>query len=349
MRDRLEVIEVSGYTVDEKVTIADRHLWDKEHHRHGLASGEAVLAPEVIEHIITNYTWEAGCRDLSRRLGDLARGRAMAKAEEREKPLSITRDEVKAILGPPTRRDEDKREKEGPLGVVTGLAWTAAGGDIMFVEAVAMPGKGHLTLTGQLGDVMKESAQAAVCYVRSRARDWYLYDNWFKENDIHIHIPHGAIPKDGPSAGVTLATAIVSLVSGQKVKPDVAMTGEITLRGLVLPIGGLKEKLLAAKRAGLSAVLIPKGNLGDLQQLSPSVTQGLTIIPVSTLDDVLEQVLMCPEGLFGAEAMPPLGPENPINAWTEALRYREAKLALKHMPLPDRDTLKPETSNFNVA
>ncbi|MDR1677310.1 MAG: endopeptidase La, partial [Deltaproteobacteria bacterium] len=199
LRDRLEIIEVNGYTLDEKVTIAERHLWPKELVRHGLKPGDVEIAAGEIEHLVVNYTWEAGCRDLSRKLGAVVRSRAMAKAENLERPLSVSKDELKTVLGPPCRRQEDKREKDPQIGVVTGLAWTAAGGDIMFVEAVAMPGKGNLSLTGQLGEVMKESALAGLCYVRSRARDWFLYDGWFKENDIHIHLPHGAIPKDGPS------------------------------------------------------------------------------------------------------------------------------------------------------
>ncbi|MDR2367645.1 MAG: endopeptidase La [Deltaproteobacteria bacterium] len=347
LRDRLEIIEVTGYAVEEKIDIAQRHLWSKELERNGLSADEARIGPEEIQRLITGYTWEAGCRDLSRKLGALARGRAMAKAEGLEKPLDVNQDEIKTVLGPPTRRPEDKREKDPQIGVVTGLAWTAAGGDIMFVEAVAMPGKGNLSLTGQLGDVMKESAQAALCLVRSRARDWFLRESWFKENDVHIHLPHGAIPKDGPSAGVSLTTAIVSLISGQKVRPDVAMTGEITLRGLVLPIGGVKEKLLAAKRAGITTVLIPEANLAEVQQLSPSVTQGLRIQTVANMDDVLERALTAPDGLFvpGAYEPPSLNGDT-IDAWTAALKHREATLKTKILP---RDEARPEPSKLNVA
>jgi ATP-dependent Lon protease len=220
----------------------------------------------------------------------------------------------------------------------------------MFVEAVAMPGKGNLSLTGQLGEVMKESAQAAICYVRSRARDWFLYDGWFRENDVHIHLPHGAIPKDGPSAGVSLATAIVSLISGQKVRPEVAMTGEITLRGLVLPIGGVKEKLLAAKRAGLTTVLIPEGNLVDLQQLNPAVTDCLKIVPVSTMDEVLEQALLPPEGLFESEVYNlSSSAEKPLTAWTAALKFRASKLSTRIVPLNGTTSVQTESSNLNAA
>jgi ATP-dependent Lon protease len=351
LRDRLEIIELTGYAVEEKINIAQRHLWPKELIRHGLTTDDALIGSGEIQHLIVGYTWEAGCRDLSRKLGALARSRAMAKAEGLVKPLAISLTEINSVLGPPTKRPEDKREKNAQIGVVTGLAWTAAGGDIMFIEAVAMPGKGQLSLTGQLGDVMKESAQAALCHVRSRARDWFLADGWFKENDVHIHLPHGAIPKDGPSAGVSLATAIVSLISGQKVRPDVAMTGEITLRGLVLPIGGVKEKLLAAKRAGITTVLIPEGNLAEVEQLSGSVTAGLEIVPVSTMDEVLERALTVPEGFFESEAyMPTLEADKTTAAWTAALKYRSLKqLNTKIIPTGDSAHLTMEPSALNVA
>ncbi|MDR0354161.1 MAG: endopeptidase La [Deltaproteobacteria bacterium] len=325
LRDRLEIVEISGYTVDEKIAIGHRHLWPKELIRHGLGSDEVRISDETLENIVSSYTWEAGCRDLSRRLGALARHRAMAKAEERLLPLDIAQEELKTVLGPP-RRHEERREMKPQTGVVTGLAWTAAGGDLMFVEAVAMPGRGRLSLTGHLGEVMKESAQAAICYVRSRAHDWFLYDSWFQENDVHIHLPHGAIPKDGPSAGIALATAVVSLISGQKVRPEVAMTGEISLRGLVLAVGGLKEKLLAAKRAGLSTILIPADNLADLSEMNRSVLDGLKLVPVTTLDDVLEYALLPPEGMFESEAFNPGGEKKqPENAWKAALQFRAAK------------------------
>ncbi|MDR1110057.1 MAG: endopeptidase La [Deltaproteobacteria bacterium] len=346
LRDRLEIIEIPGYTVEEKVGIASRHLWPRELGRHGLAPDEVAIGPEVLARLIGNYTWEAGCRELGRRLGALARGRAMAKAEGTDRPPLVSAEELRTVLGPPCRRNGDNREKEPQTGVVTGLAWTAAGGDIMFVEAVSMPGKGQLSLTGQLGEVMRESAQAAICYVRSRAKDWFLYDGWFQENDVHIHLPHGAIHKDGPSAGVSMATAVVSLVTGQKVRPEVAMTGEITLRGLVLPVGGLKEKLLAARRAGLSRVLVPEGNMADLQELGDSLTEGLEVTPVATLDDVLEMALLPPDGLFESEAYSPAGAlAGTSNAWTAALQFRASKLvAIGQLPVR-----VPETPNLNAA
>ncbi|MDR1165871.1 MAG: endopeptidase La [Deltaproteobacteria bacterium] len=291
LRDRLEVIEVSGYAVDEKSEIARKHLWPRELARHGLKPKELTLSAPVLETIITTYTWEAGCRELTRRLSALARSRSIAKAEGKPFSRSVSLDELPALLGPPRRLPEVKENKP-QIGVVTGLAWTAGGGDIMFIEAVGMPGRGKLSLTGQLGDVMKESAQAAISYVRSRAREWRLDDGWFKNHDIHVHLPQGAIPKDGPSAGVALAVAIVSLVSSHKVRADVAMTGEISLRGLALPVGGIKEKLLAAKRAGIKTVLIPKRNEPDLEEFPKELLKGVNVIPVSSLDQVLARALV---------------------------------------------------------
>ncbi|MDR1656038.1 MAG: endopeptidase La [Deltaproteobacteria bacterium] len=305
LRDRLEIIEVDGYTLDEKMNIARRHLWPKELDRHGLTISEVEVTDEALENIVCSYTWETGCRELGRQLGALARSRAVAKAEAQPLKNLVEASELEDILGLP-KRQEERREKMAQTGVVTGLAWTPGGGDIMFVEAVAMPGQGGVSLTGQLGEVMKESAQAAVSYVRSRSNDWLFSDDWFKEHDLHIHLPHGAIPKDGPSAGVALATAVVSLVSGFKVKPDLAMTGEISLRGLVLPVGGLKEKLLAAKRAGLSTVLVPALNQPELARLPKSIAEGLNIVPVTNLDQVLEQALITGEKLAEGEVFNPL-------------------------------------------
>lgn len=304
LRDRLEVIEVNGYSFEEKMGIARGHLWPKELAKHGLDKEDVELSDDALEAVVASYTWESGCRELGRQLGALARNRAVAKVESLEVSRTISTDDITAILGPPKRRVE-RREKNPQTGVVTGLAWTAGGGDIMFIEAVAMPGQGGLSLTGQLGEVMRESAQAAVSYVRSRLGDWFLSEGWFKEKDLHIHLPQGAIPKDGPSAGVGLATAVVSLVSGLRVKADVAMTGEISLRGLVLPVGGLKEKLLAAKRAGMSTVLVPARNRPEISQLPSSITDGLEIIEVDTLDQVLEKALLTPERIFGGEVFKP--------------------------------------------
>lgn len=309
LRDRLEIVELSGYTLEEKMEIAKRHLLPKELERHGLTEEDLVLSEAALKELMEAYTREAGVRELTRRLGAVARNLAVEKAEvlveeaadaaqkpETEAaPVKLSRTveagDLTDILGPP-RYQKELKASEPQSGVVTGLAWTAAGGDILFIEAVAMPGKGQVSLTGQLGEVMQESARAAISYVRSRSQQWHLSPDWFKNHDLHVHLPQGAIPKDGPSAGVTLATAIVSLALGRKVRPEVAMTGEISLRGLVLPVGGIKEKLLAAKRAGLSKVLIPEKNQADLAELPGHLLEGLTVVPVKNLDEVLAEVLI---------------------------------------------------------
>jgi ATP-dependent Lon protease len=310
LRDRLEVVELSGYTVDEKTEIASRHLWPRELKRHGLDENELSISKETMETLITSYTWEAGCRDLKRSLSALIRSRAVAKAEGEEFSPVISPDELGNVLGPPRHRTE-RMADAAQLGVVTGLAWTPGGGDIMFIEAISMPGSGKLSLTGKLGDVMKESAQAAISYVRSQSDVWQLDQSWFKDRDIHVHLPQGAIPKDGPSAGVGLATAIVSLVSSQKVRSDIAMTGEISFRGLVLPVGGLKEKLLAAKRAGIKTVIVPEMNHAEILEMGEEIRQGLSIIPVRTLDQVLSLALI---PLSGEKSFPGLmGEEDTIS------------------------------------
>lgn len=291
LRDRLEVVEVSGYTMEEKMEIAKRHLLPQELKRHGLTADDLILSEEALKELVESYTREAGVRDLSRRLGAVARSLAVEKAEGSVESKTLSSEDLTPILGPP-RHLKELKAAQPQVGVVTGLAWTAAGGDILFIEAVAMPGKGQVSLTGQLGEVMQESAKAAVSYVRSRALSWGLDPDWFKNHDVHLHIPQGAIPKDGPSAGVTLATAIVSLVKGQKVRPDVAMTGEISLRGLSLPVGGIKEKLLAARRAGLSRVVIPEKNQADLMEVPEHLLKGLTVTAVKNLDEVLEIALI---------------------------------------------------------
>jgi ATP-dependent Lon protease len=291
LRDRLEVVEVSSYTAAEKNAIARDHLWPRELDRHGFEPGDLSISEPIVDNIVENYTFEAGCRELGRHLRSIIRSRAVAKAEGRQFVPEIDPGEVPAVLGPP-RFARETREKLPQVGVVTGLAWTAAGGDLMFVEAVAMPGCGRLNLTGQLGEVLQESAQAAISFVRSKARDWNLDEEWFRHHDLHIHLPHGSIPKDGPSAGAGLVTALVSLLSGRPVRPEIAMTGEISLRGLVLPVGGLKEKILAARRAGVTAVLVPEQNLPDLQDLPPCLTDTISILPVRTLDDVIHLALI---------------------------------------------------------
>jgi ATP-dependent Lon protease len=291
LRDRLEVVELNGYTVDEKIEIARRHLWPRELERHGMGQDELSVSTGTLEELVTGYTWEAGCRELSRCLSSLIRSRAISKAENAPFAREIAPDEFAGILGAPRHRMETIAEKD-QLGVVTGLAWTPGGGDIMFVEAISMPGTGRLSLTGKLGDVMKESAQAAISYVRSQSDVWRLDRTWFRERDIHVHLPQGAIPKDGPSAGVAMATAMVSLVSSLKVRSDLAMTGEISFRGLVLPVGGLKEKLLAARRAGIRIVIIPEMNQAEVAEMGEEVVGGLSIVPVRTLDQVLSLALI---------------------------------------------------------
>ena len=291
LRDRLEVVELSGYTLEEKLEIAKRHLLPRELERHGLSGSDLNMAPEALSELIEAYTREAGVRDLTRRLGAVSRSVAVEKAEGLEESKLVDLEALKTILGAP-RHQKELRAALPQTGVVTGLAWTAAGGDILFIEAVAMPGKGQVTLTGQLGEVMQESAKAAISYVRSRSLDWNLDPDWFKNHDIHLHLPQGAIPKDGPSAGVTLATAIVSLARGWKVRPEVAMTGEISLRGLVLPVGGIKEKLLAAKRAGISRVMIPEKNRPDLEEMPAHLLEGMSVTPIATLDEALTVALI---------------------------------------------------------
>jgi ATP-dependent Lon protease len=291
LRDRLEIIEVEGYSPEEKTEIALRHLLPKALKRHGLSHDELVISREVLSEIIASHTLEAGVRELTRSLFALARSRSVMKAEGRPFQKEIGSEELRSILGTPVRRPETAINSP-QMGVATGLAWTAAGGDVMFIEAAGMPGKGRVKLTGQLGDVMRESAEAAISYVRSKCEEWSLDPLWFRNHDIHVHLPKGAIPKDGPSAGVPLATAIVSLFSGKKIRSDLAMTGEISLRGLVLPVGGLREKLLAAKRAGVKTVIIPKGNMEDLSEYGSEVTEGIVIRPVGSLEETIKLALI---------------------------------------------------------
>ncbi|UQZ90073.1 endopeptidase La [Deltaproteobacteria bacterium Smac51] len=358
LRDRVEVVDVSGYTMEEKLEIAKRHLLPKELERHGLSADDLAITPEGLRELVESYTREAGCRDLTRRLGAVARDAAVKKAEGNEEGQTIGPKDLNTILGPPRHMRELKAAKP-QVGVVTGLAWTAAGGDILFIEAVAMPGKGQVSLTGQLGEVMQESAKAAISYVRSRAMEWGLDPEWFKSHDIHLHIPQGAIPKDGPSAGVTLATAIISLVSGKKVRPDVAMTGEISLRGLVLPVGGVKEKLLAARRAGIKKVMIPEKNQADLMEMPAELLKGLKVSTAKTLDDVLKvAVIDAPVGrnVVRQPLAAPVQDDSQLNSqddW-EALRIqpvqpRESELnpASFGLPVTAPVTVLETASNFN--
>ncbi|WP_240893919.1 endopeptidase La [Limisphaera ngatamarikiensis] len=290
LRDRMEVIELHGYTDREKLEIARRYLVKRQLQEHGLKNGQCRFTQPALRRIIQDYTREAGVRELERQIAAICRHVAARVARGEITSFTVTPQQVETILGPP-RYIHETRLTSGRPGVVTGLAWTPTGGEILHIEALAYPGKGNILLTGQIGDVMRESAQAALSLVKSRARQLGIPTDAFKDMDLHIHVPAGAVPKDGPSAGVAMFTAIASLFSNQPVRPDIAMTGEITLRGIVLPIGGLKEKSLAALRAGIRTVIIPKHNEKDLAELPPEVKQQIQFHPVETVDEVLALAL----------------------------------------------------------
>jgi ATP-dependent Lon protease len=291
--DRMEVIRIPGYTEDEKVEIAQRHLLPKQVKEHGLKKGEWSISEDALRDIIRYYTREAGVRNLEREIANLARKSIKEILMKNLKKIVISRRNLEKFAG--VRRYRfGEAELEDMVGVTTGLAWTEVGGEILSIEAVTVPGKGKVTATGKLGDVMKESVQAAESYVKSRAIEYGIKPTLFEKKDIHVHVPEGATPKDGPSAGVAMVTSIVSVLSGIPVKRELAMTGEITLRGRVFPIGGLKEKLLAALRAGIKTVLIPSENEKDLAEIPDNVKKGLTIIPVKNVDDVLRLALVSP-------------------------------------------------------
>jgi ATP-dependent Lon protease len=290
LRDRMEVIELSGYTEEEKLEIAKRHLVPKQLREHGLATDQLRFEDAAIVQIARAYTREAGLRNLEREIGRVCRKVARAVTEGRTEPVVCTRERLHEFLGS-ERFFSEVAERTEEAGVAVGLAWTPAGGDILFIEATRMPGKKGLTLTGSLGDVMKESAQAALSYVRSRAERFGLAPDFFEQSDLHVHVPSGAIPKDGPSAGVTITTAIASLLTGRPVRPNYAMTGEVTLRGRVLPVGGIKEKVLAARRAGIDHVILPHRNAKDLEDVPDSARQTMHFHFVETMDEVLELAL----------------------------------------------------------
>jgi ATP-dependent Lon protease len=293
LRDRMEVIQLAGYTEAEKLQIAKRYLMPRQIERNGLNSSRISFTDAGLRAIISDYTREAGVRQLEREIGSVVRKVARRVAEGKSKrKVSITEPRVRELLGKRKFYSEARRRTSRP-GVATGLAWTPVGGEVLFVEATAMPGTGHLTITGQLGDVMRESAQAARSYVRANARDLFpdLADDWFATHDIHIHVPAGAIPKDGPSAGVTMVTALVSLLSARPVRSDVAMTGEVTLTGQVLPIGGLKEKALGAQRSGIHTVIAPEHNEPDIDEIPEHLRKSLHFVFVSTIGEVLEAAL----------------------------------------------------------
>ena len=290
--DRMDVIQLSGYTEDEKFGIAKRYLLPKQLEAHGLDEERVKITDNALRRIIREYTREAGVRNLERRLADVLRkaARQIAEGKTRAKQLRVDDRRLRAWLGP-RRFEGEVRKRTSDPGVATGLAFTAVGGDVLFIEATAYPGKGRLTITGQLGDVMQESAQTALSWVRAHADELGIDPNWFQEQDVHLHVPAGAVPKDGPSAGITMATAIASLVLDRPVADDVGMTGEITLTGQVLPIGGLREKVLAAQRAGLKRVILPKDNEPDLEELPAETKRELEFVPVDSITQVLDAAL----------------------------------------------------------
>jgi ATP-dependent Lon protease len=285
--DRMELIRLSGYTEDEKLGIAKRYLVPKQLEAHGLADEQVKFTDNALRHIIREYTREAGVRNLDREIAALCRKTAAEIAAGKRKRVRVDEPRVRSWLGRARFTGEVRKRTSDP-GVATGLAVTPVGGDVLFIEATAMPGEGKLTVTGQLGDVMRESAQAALSWIRSHAGDLGLEDDWFEGKDVHIHVPAGAVPKDGPSAGIAMATALASLALGRPVSEEVAMTGEITLTGQVLPIGGVREKVLAAQRAGLTTVVLPKENEPDLEDLPKDVRKSMTFVPADTIDEVLE-------------------------------------------------------------
>jgi ATP-dependent Lon protease len=304
LRDRLEIIEVSGYTLEEKVHIGREHLWPKQLEEHGLDEGIA-LADDALRLIVAEYTREAGVRQLGRELAKVCRSIALELARSDGATAELSEARLRKILGRPRYLDEPA-ERERPAGVAAGLAWTPVGGDVLYVETTQMPGKGKLEITGQLGDVMNESARAALAYLRSHAAELGIADGSFEDHDLHIHVPAGGVPKDGPSAGVTIFTALASLLSGRRVRPDTAMTGEATLRGRVLPVGGIKSKVLAAHRAGFTRVILPHRNERDLDDVPESVRAQLEIVLASEMREVLRMALEPETGVAVPKSAPRL-------------------------------------------
>lgn len=288
--DRMEIIEISSYTENEKLHIAMEHLIPKQLEKHGITNEQLSFSKKAIWKIAHNYTKEAGVRQLEREIGNICRKAAKELLTTEKEKITVTDRNLHKFLGK-EKYSYQMANAAPEVGIVRGLAWTSVGGDTLQIEVNVMPGKGEIILTGQLGDVMKESARAGISYIRSVSKKYAIAEDFFEKHDIHVHIPEGAVPKDGPSAGITMATAMLSAVTGKKVRADLAMTGEITLRGRVLPIGGLKEKLLAAKNAGIQTVLIPKENTADVEELSSEITKGLEIIPVETMEEVLKKAL----------------------------------------------------------
>jgi ATP-dependent Lon protease len=323
LRDRMEIIQLPGYTEEEKVQIARNYLVPKQLKAHGLTEAEVTFDDDALRAIIRDYTREAGVRNVEREVAAVVRKVATRVAEGTSSEVKVDAALVRELLGRPRYFGEVAERIDRP-GVATGLVWTPVGGEIMFVEATLMPGKKSLKLTGQMGDVMKESAEAALSFVRSKAKDLGIDPTFFENNDIHIHVPAGAVPKDGPSAGVALVTALVSLLTGRLVRSDLAMTGEITLRGKVLPIGGVKEKVLGARRAGITTVILPRRNESDLEDLAPELRDQLTFDFVDNADEVLQVALdteaeenhRLPVGPCGA-------PDETVVAWPTVPAARE--------------------------
>ncbi|HEX3030697.1 MAG TPA: endopeptidase La, partial [Bacillota bacterium] len=313
--DRMEVIQIPGYTEEEKVSIAEQYLVPKQTKEHGLKPEQLIISENTIRRIIREYTRESGVRNLERQVGSICRKAAKEIVRGSTKQVKSTVQNLEHFLGIPKFRF-GVAEKTDEVGVVTGLAWTEVGGDTLVIEVTIVPGKGHLILTGKLGDVMKESAQAGFSYVRSRALMLGIEPDFNEKYDIHIHVPEGAIPKDGPSAGITMATALASALTFQKVRCDIAMTGEITLRGRVLPVGGIKEKMLAAHRAGIKTVLLPMDNRKDLEEIPPTIKRKMEFILVEHMDQVLETALIKGEtgnlGLGGQIPVLGVQPQTPV-------------------------------------
>jgi ATP-dependent Lon protease len=311
LRDRMEILEIPGYTRREKLAIAKQHLIPKQLEEHGLSTDQLVITDEAVEELIEHYTREAGVRSLERTVASVIRGVAVKVAEGDKSARTIkTEEDLREFLGP-IKFTSEVAERTEETGVVTGLAWTSVGGEILFIEVTKMYGSGKMQLTGQLGDVMKESAHAALSYVRTNAEKYGIPRDFLEKSDVHIHIPAGGMPKDGPSAGITMFTAIVSLLTGIRVRHDVAMTGEISLRGRVLPIGGVKEKTLAAHRAGIKRVIMPERNKADLEEVPKEIRDELEFVFVNKLDEVLQAAL---------ESQP-----QPSQAYVDEMAKKEAK------------------------
>ncbi|HPW86421.1 MAG TPA: AAA family ATPase, partial [Chitinophagales bacterium] len=290
LRDRMEVIQLSGYSTEEKVEIAKKHLISKQREAHGLKASQVKLSDKVIQYLIQFYTYESGVRELDRVIASVMRNIAKCVATEEDYNISVSTEDIQRILGKP-KYNHDKYSEHNPCGVAIGLAWTPMGGDILFIESTVSRGKGQLTITGNLGNVMKESFNTAFTYLQSRSETLGIPKEAFTEWNLHIHVPEGAIPKDGPSAGIAILSALTSLFTQRRIKPFTALSGEITLRGKVLPVGGIKEKILAAKRAGIKEIVLCKENEKDVEEVPADFIKGLKFFYVENMDEVLEHVL----------------------------------------------------------